>query len=477
MSNATVPLQPWQVSSVGIDGGPTPVNFADLTNCSTKPSSVTKDLFGDEYDACHPSLQYDISYLSTIQPEWATCVDVGGIVFDPPSALTSASALNGPDPQATVPKAASPSLTHSATPGAHPPQAPPMTDPTIGPSMPKQTQVDPAGRASPTKTLQETPSDPTTQSSADLPDVIDPSTKLEDAAAAGQVSNGPAGDHEDANTDDPTSPSQASTVVVANISGTPTMSSPDASQAHGSGEDPTGGPSDSGNNPSPPRRPLIVGDQKTTVPTPGVTALEKADSQTLDAQTPVSNTPISLTSSGKPQTGISVHSSIKPTPAAAAGTVFTIGPQTFTLNPQGVTGDGIQIPVGGTPVTVHGTRFSLGPSEFIVGDRTETFAPAATRGPLVGVKGGGVVGQGVAAGSERNVTTSADAGVGGSALMSGLGAVGGGGATTSQGAGQGSRGNVSGSAAPFLGTASKPRGVGVGSSLFVFVVCLVIVTD
>lgn len=124
----------------------TTLNFADLTNCSTKTASVITDtVFGDEYDVCHPSIQYDISYLSTIQPEWATCVDVGGILYDPPMALTSASALIGPDPQATFPKAASSSLTHSATPGAHLPQAPPMTDPPIEPSMPKQTQLDPVG--------------------------------------------------------------------------------------------------------------------------------------------------------------------------------------------------------------------------------------------------------------------------------------------------------------------------------------------
>ena len=391
MSNATVPLQPWQVSSFGYDGMETQINFADLTNCSTKPSSVITDPVGPYvdggYDFCHPSIQYDISYLSTIQPEWVTCVNVGGVLYDPPRALTSASALNGPDPQATFSKAASPSLTLSATPGAHLAQAPPMTDPPIGPSMPKQTQIDPAGRVSPTKTLQETPSDPNIQSSAGLSDAIDPKAKPEDAAAAGQGPNGPAGDPEDANTD-------------------------------------------------------------------------------------------------KLQIGTSVHPFTKPTPTAA-GTVFTIGPQGFTLNPQGVTVDGIEIKVGGTPVTVDGTRFSLGPSEFIVGAKTETFAPPSTRDPLVEVDGvkGGVVGQGLAAGSERNGTTSAgaDAGIGG-ALMSGLGAVGGGAAT--HGAGPGSGGNVV-SAAPFLGTAaSKTRGGGDGVDLWVRVgwglfvsVCLVIVTD
>ena len=476
MSKATVPLQPWQVSSYGTDGMYTQVNFADLTNCSTKASGVTKDMWGKAYDFCHPSLQYDISYLST-QPEWATCVNVGGIVYDPPSALTSASTLNGPDPQATFPKAASPSLTHSATPGAHLPQAPPMTDPPIEPSMPRQTPIDLAGRVSRTKTLQEIPSDPTIQSSAGFPDAIDPSTKPKDSAAAGQVSNGPAGDPENATTERRTSTSQASTVVVANTLSTPTIPSPDASQANGWGKDLIGDPSDSG-NPSPPQ-PLIVGDQKITVPTSGATAL-KVGSQTLNAQTPVltiSNIPISV-ASDKLQIGISVYSFMNPTPTAAA-TVFTIGPQSFTLNPQGVTVDGIQIKVGGTPVTVDGTRVFLGPSEFIIGNKTETFAPA-TRVPLVEVDGNkGGVGQGIAAGSERNVTSSAgaDAGIG-SALVSGLGAVGGGAAT--HGDGPGSSRNVS-SVAPFLGTASKTRdGVGLwvrfGSGLFVFV-CLITVTS
>ena len=474
MPNATVPLQPWQVSSVGSDGAETQINFADLTNCSTKASRVTTDTTcGEAYDFCHPSIQYDISYLSTIQPEWATCVDVGGIVYDPPSALTSASALNGPDPQATFPKAASPSLTHSATPGAHLPQAPPMTDPPIGPSMPKQTRVDPAGRASRTKTVQETPSDPTVQSSAGLPDAIDPGTKPEVAVAAGQVFNGPAGDPEDANTDSTASTSQASTMVVANPSDTPTISSPDASQANGSAEDPTGDPSDS-RNPSPPQ-PLIVADQKITLPNPGASALN-VGSQTLDAKSPVltiSNPPIALASDNL-QIGTSVYPFIKPTPAAA-GTVFTIGTQSLTLNPQGVAVNGMQITVGGPPVTVDGTRFSLGPSEFIVGSKTETFAPAKS-GPMVEVdgvkKGGGT------AGAERNGTTSvgADAGVGG-ALMSGLGAVGAGAAT--QGAGQGASGNVN-SVAPFLGTASKTRGddvdlwVRVGSGLLVFLYLVIV---
>ena len=80
-----------------LTGVETPLNFADETNCSTKTAiGITDTVLGDECDVCHPSIQYDISYQNTIQPEWATCVDVGGILYDPPMALTSASALIGP---------------------------------------------------------------------------------------------------------------------------------------------------------------------------------------------------------------------------------------------------------------------------------------------------------------------------------------------------------------------------------------------
>ena len=298
VSTATVPLQPSLVSSVGINGLETQVNFADLTNCTTKPASITvNSMLGfdipNNYDFCHPSLRYDIYYLSTMQPEWATCVQGGQIIYDPPSALTPVSALNGPGPPATITQAASPSLVHSASPGAHFPQAPPLTNLPTRPSKPKQAQIDPAGRDQPTST-------------------VDP------------------------------------------------------------------------------------------------------------------------------------------------GAIFKIGPQSV---------DGKENKGGGTPVTVDGAGFSLGPSEFIVGDKSETFAPA-TPDPLgeVGrIKGG--AGQGIAAGLE---------GIG-SAQMSGLGAVGEGAAIHS--AGQGSDGNVS-LMAPSLGTASKTCGddanlwlrIGLGLLVFVCVV-------
>ena len=77
---------------------------------------------------------YKISYLSTIQPAWATCVDVGGVLWDPPSALTSVSLVNGFDPASPVPTATSPSSTKTASPRAHLPPVPPMTDPPTQPS-------------------------------------------------------------------------------------------------------------------------------------------------------------------------------------------------------------------------------------------------------------------------------------------------------------------------------------------------------
>ena len=365
MSTATVPLQPSQLSSVGINGLETQVNFADLTNCTTKPSSVTvNSQFGfdtpSSYDFCHPSVRYFISWLSTIQPVWATCSQNEQIIYDPLSALTLVFALNGPGPPATITQAASPSLAHSASPGAHFPQAPPLTNL--------------------------------------------PSTKSKDATATGHVSKGPAGDPENTATDNAPSTSQLSAVVVVNRLSTSTKCSPDDYQANDSDENPIGGPSDPG-NPSPPHPSLIAGDQKTT-----------------------------------------------------------------------------ENNVGETPVTVDGAGFSLGPSEFIVGDKSETFAPA-TPDPLgeVGrIKGG--AGQGIAAGPERNVaaTSSADADAGiGSARMSGLGAVGGGAAIHS--AGQGSDGNVS-LVAPSLGTASKTCGddanlwVWIGLGLLVFV-CVVTRTN
>ena len=400
MSTATVPLQPSQVSSVGINGLETQVNFADLTNCTTKPSSVTvNSQFGfdtpNNFDFCHPSIRYFISYLSTIQPEWATCVQDGQIIYDPPSALTQISALIAPRPPATTTQAASPSLVHSASSGAHFPQAPPLATLPTRPSKPKQAQIDPAGRVPPPESMQKTSSEVSDQFPTGLADAVDSSTKSKDATATGHVSKRPAGDPENTATDNAPSTSQLSAVVVVNRLNTPTKSNPDNYQANDSDEDPVGGPSDLG-VPSPPHPSLIAGDQKITV----------ADSsgKTLKVSSKTSN---------------------------AQNRVPTISIAPATPDPLGEVG-----------------RIKAG------------------------------AGQGIAAGSERNVaaTSSADAGAGiGSARMSALGAVGGGAAI--HGAGQGIDGNVN-LVAPSLGTASKTCGddanlwvrIGLGLLVSVFVV-------
>ena len=432
---------------MGFDGILTSVNFANLTNCSMTASGAVTDVIGELYDPCHPTLQYDPSYLSTLQPEWATCVDVGGILYDPPRALTSASALNSPQPQVIIPTAVSPSLTYSATPGAYIPQAPSMTDPQTGTLTPKSTRTAPSGRVSGTRYSQENLSVPTVQSSAGLADPLDPSTKPKDAGKAGQVPNDTVGDPEKGITESVTFTSQASAVIIAITSSTPTTSSSDASRANGSSKNLNEDPSD----PSDPSslQPLLVGGQKITVPIHGATAL-KVDSQTLNTQTPIptiSNTPISL-GSDKLQIGTPIHSVMSPTPTATR-TIFTID-----LNPQGITIDRTENKVGRPAVTVAETRVYLGSSELIFGDRTETFSPA-TSDPVIeaGVDKGGV-GAGNTAKSGPNATASATtgpAGIGG-AFISGLRTVGGGVPTPSDGSVRGGNGS---SAAPFLGAASK----------------------
>ena len=291
------------------------------------------------------------------------------------------------------------------------------------------------------------------------------------------MSNDPVSDPENASRESTTSTSQASAFVIANKLGTLTISSPDPSQANGWSNDPNGDPSVPSDPFSPP--PLVVGGQKITVPTDGVTAL-KVGSQRLNAQTPIltiSNTPISL-GSDKLQIGTSVYSFMNPTPVAAR-TVFTIGSESFTLNlnPQSITIDGTEIKVDGPAVTVAGTRISLGRSELIVGDMTETFAPT-TSDPLAEASGDKEgVGLGNVAGSGRNATASAvtNAGSLGGALASGLGGVGGGAATPSDRSGQGGNGS---SATAFLGAASKIGNnvidlwLKLGLGLLVFV-CLV----
>ena len=504
MPNATVPLQQWQVSSVVYDTL-TAVNFADLTNCSTnKPGSNTGayDL-GAPYDRCFPTLQYDISYLSTLQPAWATCVDVGGWVWDPPEAFTSVSSLDGVDPHKMAPKVASislsnpssPSLTNLISPGAHLPPTPPMTNPPTDPPLSKQTPVDPPGQASPTDHYHNAPSDPAIQSPADPADPADPRTKLENApsgpavqspadprtklnhassdpaiqspahpadpadprtklnsaAALGQGAYDPVTGPQNAATESTISTSQDSAVAIANKPDTHTASSPDTFQPKDSSKDPIGDPSNPGG--SYPPQSLVVGDETITIPNSGVATL-KIGSQTLNAQNPVltiSNTPISLASNTQ-QIGTKTHifTSLTSTPA---GNVFTIGPESFTLNSQDMAVDGTQIRVDGPAVTVDGTQVYLEPSELVVGGRTETFAPA-TSNPLVEVDGkkGGTE-AGVRAGTESDAAPSAGTDAGPrSSLMSGLGTAGGVAATPTNSSGPGANGVA---AAPFLGTASK----------------------
>ena len=144
--------------------------------------------------------------------------------------------------------------------------------------------------------------------------------------------------------------------------------------------------------------------------------------------------------------------------------MFTIGPESFTLNSQDIAVDGTQIRVDGQAVTVNGTQVSLEPSELVVGGRTETFAPA-TSIPLVEVDGDkGGTGAGVRAGTEGDAEPLAGTDAGSrNSLMSGFETVGGGAATPTNSWGPGANGVA---AAPFLGTASK---VGDGVNLWVSV--------
>ncbi len=470
MPNATVPLQPSLVSSVGLgDGALAAVNFADLTNCSMNTAGSHTNVFGDKIDPCHPSLQYDISYLSTIQPAWATCVDVGGVLWDPPSALTSVSLVNGFDPPSPVPTATSRSSTNTASPRAHLPPVPPMTDPPTQPSMPKQTSVDPLGQTSLTVHSHETPSDPVDPLGQNSPIVhshetpsdpavqppADPTRKPKRAAEAGQVANIPVRGANNAATESTTPVSQAPSRATANDRDTAIASISGGSQVNVPNKDPIGDPSDPGAPSSP--QPLIVGDETITIPNTGAIAL-KTGPHTLNVQTPVltlSNTPVSL-APDKIQIGTSAHPFLNPAPTP-------LGNMSFTLNPQGIAVDGTQIRVGGLAATVHGTRVSLGLSEVVIGDKTETFAPSVSDTPVEINRESGAVGTGVGgAGTAGNTepSTSPNESIS-RAVMSSLGATGVGAATPRNGSGPAGNG---GAAATFLGAASK---VGDGVNLWV----------
>ncbi len=449
MPNATVPLQPSQVSSVGFDEVETAVNFADLTNCSMNTTGSHTNVFGDKLDPCHPSLQYDISYLKTIQPAWATCVDVGGVLWDPPSALTSVSLVNGFDLPSPVPTATSPSMTNTASPRAHLPPVPPMTDPPTQPSMPKKSSVDPLGQTSLAVHSHETPSDPTVQPPAD------PTRKPKNAAEAGQVANSPIRGANNAATESTTPTSQAPSRATANDRDTPTASISDGSQVNAPNKDSIGDPSDPGAPSSP--QPLIVGDETITIPNTGATAL-KTGPHTLNVQTPVltlSNTPVSL-APDKIQIGTSAHPFLNPAPTP-------LGNVSFTLNPQGISVDGTQIRVGELAATVHGTRVSLELSEVVIGDKTEIFAPSVSNTPVEINGESGALGTGVGgAGTDGNAKPSTSPNeIISRAVMSSLGATGVGAATPRNGSGPAGNG---GAAATFLGAASK---VGDGVNLWV----------
>lgn len=501
MHKATVALQQWQVSSIGPDEGQTAVNFADLSNCFTKTAGSNTNAYDFIYDSCFPTLQYDISYLKTFQPAWATCVPVGGWVWDPPSALTSVSSLNGVDPHIPIAEIASPSLTIStspgapdlikpASPGAHLPPAPPLTDPPNHPSRPRQTSVDPPGQASHSDRSNDAPTDPTIRSPADPSEPTEPSTKSENAAAAGQAANNPVSDPQNAVRESTTSTSQDLADIIPNKSKGPTASSSDASPAnnpvskshnaatestastsqdpavlvsnkpdtlstnspdtsHASGprKDPIGGPSDPGV--LSPTQPLVASDETNSVLKSDVTAL-KVGSRTLNAHTPVltiSNPPISL-ESDKFQIGTSAHPLMDPAPTLA-GNRFTIDPESFTLSSQGITTDGTRIKISGPAVTSDKTPVSLGSSGSPIAGTTDSSTPASGDF-LVDVSGKGTrIETRIEAGTEVKPETAA--GISG-ALPSGRGATGGDAATPSNGSGRSGNGNV---AAPFLGTASK----------------------
>ena len=240
MPKATIALQQWQVSSMApLELGPTTVNFADLTNCSRETSDPDTNAYDYVASACFPLLKCDFSLLSTFQPAWATCIPVVDWVWDPPSALTSVSSLNGVDPHTPIAEITSPSLTISASPGApdliksaspgvHLPPAPPLTDPPNHSSRPRQTSVNPPGQASHSDRSNDAPTDPTIGSPADPSELTEPSTKFKNAAVAGQAAGSPVSDPQNAVRESTTSKSQGLAEVKPYKSKGLTASSSDA---------------------------------------------------------------------------------------------------------------------------------------------------------------------------------------------------------------------------------------------------------
>lgn len=159
-----MPYPAWAISTVGLDGVETAFNFADLNNCSTRSSSLTSiqtDPFGEAYDSCFPSLQYNPDEIRTLQSEWATCVDVGGIIWDPPYAISSVTALIDPSITATD---VSPSETSQAIAGGLPPSIRKATGLTADPLIPKVTSVHSTSTTWSSNNDPSTPSTPSTTS-------------------------------------------------------------------------------------------------------------------------------------------------------------------------------------------------------------------------------------------------------------------------------------------------------------------------
>ena len=107
--NATLAFDEQDVHTLGRDGKLKPYNFADLNSCSSEPfsagglQSFTTDSFGKRYDPCSSSLEYQADRLRGFHSTWLACATIGGIVSDPPFALTRATALNGPGITSFVP--------------------------------------------------------------------------------------------------------------------------------------------------------------------------------------------------------------------------------------------------------------------------------------------------------------------------------------------------------------------------------------
>ena len=434
IQNATISFQDREVSSYGLDGGETAVNFADLTNCTKNSSYATKDLFGQNFNPCFPSLQYEASVVTRLQPAWSTCVEVGGEVFDPPHALLSQVDPKGPTWSLTSTDAPLTS-TAKATAGAIPPSIPSMTGPFSDPLKSTPDQATFTGIASPTKILTDPigiSKDPSAPSSIDL-----------DPPSLGAMITGESTIQSKDMPSDPTSQClRPSGIIVGGQSvDIFTTTGPGAAVIGSltlSPEDPaitiSGIPISVGSegliigtstaalfnsitDPVPPSIQLSVFgviEQSVTILAQGTTAFE-IGSATLDAQSPaitVSGTPISL---GSDALIIGTSTILLPSdhpsyPYGRPFSKFTIGTLALTVNSAGITVENTEIVTeGGSAVTIDGNVVSLGYSDLVFGSRTETFAPLLIP-------------------TSATTTTTGGEGIGlGALILSGLGEVGGGG--------------------------------------------------